>query len=126
MGREKFLYVVDSLDRFGATVQLDLLTAEIAREHEVHVVVLCGSNRLAANDARTVERAFVAAVGSGGVEAASSGSGNRAHDSARLGGTRGTDCVAGIVERGGSQICDPHGRHLDRSNCDRVGKKEAG
>ena len=54
MGREKFLYVVDSLDRFGATVQLDLLTAEIAREHEVHVVVLCGSNRLAANDARTV------------------------------------------------------------------------
>lgn len=46
MSAQKFLYVVDSLDRFGATQQLELLTREIASNDEVHIAVLGGSSTL--------------------------------------------------------------------------------
>ena len=43
MSNQKFLYVIDSLDRFGATQQLDLLTRNIAANDEVHIAILGGS-----------------------------------------------------------------------------------
>jgi glycosyltransferase involved in cell wall biosynthesis len=46
--QKRFLYVVDSLDRFGATRQLDLLTREISHDHDVHVAVLGGDDTIPA------------------------------------------------------------------------------
>ena len=40
MSRKRVLYVIDSLRRFGATRQLDLLTKILATEFDVHVAVL--------------------------------------------------------------------------------------
>lgn len=37
MSRKRVLYVIDSLRRFGATRQLDLLTKILATEFDVHV-----------------------------------------------------------------------------------------
>ena len=42
--QKRILYVVDSLDRFGATRQLDLLTREISHDHDVHIAVLGGED----------------------------------------------------------------------------------
>ena len=40
MSKQRVLYVVDALDRFGATRQLELLTSQICNDFEVHVAVL--------------------------------------------------------------------------------------
>ncbi len=44
MSQQRILYVIDSLDRFGATRQLDLLTREISQGYGVHVAVLGGAD----------------------------------------------------------------------------------
>jgi len=40
VSQKRVLYVIDSLVRFGATRQLDLLTGELANDFDVHVAVL--------------------------------------------------------------------------------------
>ena len=40
MSQQRLLFVVDALDRFGVTRQLDLLTSEISDDFDVHVAVL--------------------------------------------------------------------------------------
>lgn len=57
MSRKRLLYVVDSLCRFGATRQLDLLTKAMATDFDVHVAVLDVANAaptglIAENDPR--------------------------------------------------------------------------
>ena len=40
MSQKRVLFVIDLLDRFSATRQLDLLTQQLGRDHDVHVAVL--------------------------------------------------------------------------------------
>ena len=42
----RLLFVTDSLDRFGATYQLNILTYELASSHELHVAVLGGGHEI--------------------------------------------------------------------------------
>lgn len=45
MSGRKVLYVIDSLDRFGATLQLDLLSREVVKTDEVHIAVLASGGQ---------------------------------------------------------------------------------
>lgn len=67
MSQERLLYVIDSLDRFGATRQLDLLTSELAGDFEIHIAVLDSESQSAMPESldNNAQRTFHHLVASG-------------------------------------------------------------